>query len=331
MNNCLKYLDLGDMHDTSKLKKLALGVEKADSIIKQMSLRIYSRRSPSLHLKSRKLWTRKWKLSHVGWKEMILSEVIFLFLLILKFSSRDSLTKSVQLSPKPATLSQSQPTNNSIIKRHPVVTNRRVVTQPQPKLPQAAAPVQQQQGQKSMVTGQAAQAQPLRVGASGGARPGQTTTRTVIIGAQLQNMVALGQKIVMRGPGCMEGWSLVNPMWEIWVNLGLWPTGCTRYEDSDERPRVYGGMKPSQLNVRDLGKPGTVTNQIWADFKQIFWPSQIEKQRALSAFQEGNLNEAAGGVSLPTNPILASDLDLSPPLTIKSPSRARIMLHVSEV
>ena len=34
MNNCLKYLDLGDMHDTSKLKKLALGVEKADYIIK---------------------------------------------------------------------------------------------------------------------------------------------------------------------------------------------------------------------------------------------------------------------------------------------------------
>ena len=160
---------------------------------------------------------------------MIPSEVIFLFLLILKFSSRDSFTKSVQLSPKPATLSQSQPTNNSIIKRHPVVTNCRVVTQPQPKLPQAAAPVQQQQGQKSVVngqiiqtplvlvqgnrhillgknaiqngkicinqsqiialTGQVAQAQTSRVVASRGVRPGQTTTRSVIIGAQLQNMM----------------------------------------------------------------------------------------------------------------------------------------------
>ena len=36
MNNCLEFLVLGDMHDTSKLKKLALRlvVEKADSIIK---------------------------------------------------------------------------------------------------------------------------------------------------------------------------------------------------------------------------------------------------------------------------------------------------------
>ena len=184
-------------------------------------------------------------------------------LLILTFSSRDSLTKSVQLSPKPATLSQSQPTNNSIIKRHPVVTNRRVVTQPQPKLPQAAAPVQQQQGQKSMVTGQAAQAQPLRVVASGGARPGQTTTRTVIIGAQLQNIVALGQKIVMRGPGCMEGWSLVNPMWEIWVNLGLWPTGCTRYEDSDERPGCTEGW--------------SLVNSMWEIWVNLgLWPTRYE-------------------------------------------------------
>ena len=80
----------------------------------------------------------------------------------------------------------------------------------------------------------------------------------------------------------------------------------------DERPRVYGGMKPSKSNVRDLGKSGTVTNrmhQIPADSKQIFWRSQIEKQRALSAFREGTLTKAAGGVSLPNNPIPASDLD----------------------
>ena len=80
----------------------------------------------------------------------------------------------------------------------------------------------------------------------------------------------------------------------------------------DERPRVYGGMKPSKSNVRDPGKSGTVTNrmhQIPADSKQIFWRSQIEKQRALSAFREGTLTKAAGGVSLPNNPIPASDLD----------------------
>lgn len=155
-------------------------------------------------------------------------------------SSGDSPTKSVQLSPRPAAPPQSL-VNNSVIKRHPVVTNSRGVAQPQPKLPQAAAPVQQQQGQKSVVkgqiiqtsrgpvlvqgnrqillgknaiqngkicinqsqiaalTGQAAQAQPSRVVASGGARPGQTTTRSVITGAQLQNMVASGQRIVSMG------------------------------------------------------------------------------------------------------------------------------------
>ena len=99
----------------------------------------------------------------------------------------------------------------------------------------------------------------------------------------------------------------------------------------DEMPRVYGGMKPSKPNVRDQGKSGTVTNrmhQIQADSKQIFWRSQIEKQRALSAFWEGSLTEAAGGLYLPTNPIPASDLDLPPPLTIRSPSRARIIDYV---
>ena len=155
--------------------------------------------------------------------------------------SGDSPTKSVQLSPRPAAPPQSQPVNNSVITRHPVVTNSRGVAQPQPRLPQAAAPVLQQQGQKSVVkgqiiqtsrgpvlvqgnrqillgknaiqngkicinqsqiaalTGQAAQAQPSRVVASGGARPGQTTTRSVITGAQLQNMVASGQRIVSMG------------------------------------------------------------------------------------------------------------------------------------
>ena len=90
----------------------------------------------------------------------------------------------------------------------------------------------------------------------------------------------------------------------------------------DEMPRVYGGMKPSKPNVRDQGKSGTVTNrmdQIRADSKQIFRRSQIEKQRASTVVREGNLTEAAGGVSLPTNPIPASDLDLPPPLTIRSP------------
>ena len=59
------------------------------------------------------------------------------------------------------------------------------------------------QSQIAALTGQAAQAQPSRVVASGvasgGARPGQTTTRSVITGAQLQNMVASGQRIVSMG------------------------------------------------------------------------------------------------------------------------------------
>ena len=90
----------------------------------------------------------------------------------------------------------------------------------------------------------------------------------------------------------------------------------------EERRRVYGGMKPSKPNVRDPGKPGMVTNrpdQVRADSKQIFRRSQIEKQRASTVGREGNIGEAAGAVSLPTNPIPASDLDLPPPLTIRSP------------
>ena len=128
------------------------------------------------------------------------------------------------------------------------MSNSRVVAQPQPKVQQATtAPVQQQQGQRSVVKGQiiqtsrgpvlvqgnrqillgknaiqngkicinqaqiaaltgvqAAQPQPAqpqaaRVVSSGGVRPGQTTTRSVITGAQLQNMVASGQRIVSMG------------------------------------------------------------------------------------------------------------------------------------
>ena len=90
----------------------------------------------------------------------------------------------------------------------------------------------------------------------------------------------------------------------------------------EERRRVYGGMKPSKPNVRDPGKPGIVTNrpdQVRVDSKQIFRRSQIEKQRASTVGREGNIAETAGAVSLPTNPIPASDLDLPPPLTIRSP------------
>ena len=90
----------------------------------------------------------------------------------------------------------------------------------------------------------------------------------------------------------------------------------------EERRRVYGGMKLSKPNVRDPGKSGTMTNkleQIKADSKQIFRRSQMEKQRASTATREGNNMEAAGGVALPTNPIPASDLDLPPALTIRSP------------
>ena len=38
--------------------------------------------------------------------------------------------------------------------------------------------------------------------------------------------------------------------------------GGLRPEDRDERTRVYGGIKPSKPNVRDLGKSGTVTNRM---------------------------------------------------------------------
>ncbi len=157
-------------------------------------------------------------------------------------SSAESPTKNVQLSPRANAPTQSQPVSNSVIKRHPVVTNSRVVAQPQPKVSQTSAPVQPQQGQKSVVKGQiiqtsrgpvlvqgnrqillgknaiqngkicinqaqiaaltgvqSAQPQAPRVVASGGARPGQTTTRSVITGAQLQNMVASGQRIVSMG------------------------------------------------------------------------------------------------------------------------------------
>ena len=105
-------------------------------------------------------------------------------------------------------------------------------------------------------------------------------------------------------------------------------------EYSDKRSEEYSDKRSEELKfyIQSSSDKSTQTrgvrssNSTSSPAKQIFWRSQIEKQRASSAFWEGNLTEAAGELSFPTNPILASDLDLPPPLTIRSPSRARIML-----
>ena len=62
MNNCLKYLDLGDMHDTSKLKKLALGVEKADYIIKTDVFKDLFKEKPELAFEVKKALNKKMKI-----------------------------------------------------------------------------------------------------------------------------------------------------------------------------------------------------------------------------------------------------------------------------
>ena len=61
VNNCLEYLVLGDMHHTSKLKKLALRlvVEKADSIIETDVYKDFIKQKPELAIEVLKALTKK--------------------------------------------------------------------------------------------------------------------------------------------------------------------------------------------------------------------------------------------------------------------------------
>ena len=61
VNNCLEYLVLGDMHHTSKLKKLALRlvVEKADSIIETEVFKDLLKQKPELAYEVKKALTKK--------------------------------------------------------------------------------------------------------------------------------------------------------------------------------------------------------------------------------------------------------------------------------
>ena len=61
VTNCLEYLVLGDMHDTPKLKKLALRlvVEKADSIIETDVFKDFLKQKPELAIEVMKALKKK--------------------------------------------------------------------------------------------------------------------------------------------------------------------------------------------------------------------------------------------------------------------------------